>query len=113
MRSAKVLYRAYRSLRGQGVTASIGKLRALITDRLFDLRFGVETSAESDLAGLTIASANREAGYRYDPARVLPLRRALSALRPLFNPDSILVDIGSGKGRVLLVASEFGFRSVR
>ena len=53
------------------------------------------------------------AGYRYDPARVLPLRRALSALRPLFNPDSILVDIGSGKGRVLLVASEFGFRSVR
>lgn len=47
----------------------------------------------------------------YMATKTVHLRMALKALK--IPKGKVLVDIGSGKGRVLLVASEFGFREAR
>lgn len=109
----KPLQRLASSLRGHGFKGTLFKTRVLLVDYLFDLRYGVETCSWSELAPLTIQSENREHGYSYQPTRVLPLRILFRAIQPLLPRDGVLVDIGSGKARVLMVASEFGFKEAR
>jgi SAM-dependent methyltransferase len=101
------------SLKGHGLRGTWFKARVLLVDYLFDLRYGVETCSWSELGSLTIDSANKEHGYSYQPTRVLPLRIVFRSIRSGLPEDAVLVDIGSGKGRVLLVASEFGFKEAR
>jgi len=101
------------SLRGHGLMATLAKIRVLLADYWFDFRYGVDTCSWSELEGLTIASDNRARGNRYQPTRLLLLRRLFKAVEPALPADRVLVDFGSGKGRVLLVASEFGFREAR
>ena len=70
----------------------------------FDKHYKIETraSAEEDLS----------AESPYLPTRPNAVRRLLREL-PLTNyADYIFLDIGSGKGRVLLLASEYPFREV-
>ena len=101
------------SLRSQGLWATANKLRGWALDYLYDLRYGLDTCANSELAELTIGSENKVRGYGYQPTRVLLLRKFFHSIRPLLPPNGVLVDFGSGKGRMLLVASEFGFREAR
>lgn len=65
------------------------------------------------LDSLTIKSQNKEQGCRYQPTRVVPLRRLPQQIMPLVPANSVLVDLGCGKGRVVLIASQFGFKEVR
>ena len=83
----------------------------MIEKRLFDLRYGTDTVAFVKLLPGTISSPNASLGVDYVPTRILPLRKVFATMNPA--PDSVLVDYGCGKGRVLLVAAECGFsRSV-
>jgi len=58
------------------------------------------------------ANLRWDRGY-YQPTRLLPLRKMLRVISTAPRTDGALVDFGCGKGRVLLVASEFGFERVR
>lgn len=105
--------RVVNSLRREGVVATFGKLRAATLDIVFDLWFGVDTRAWRELDGLTIAGENRARGRSYQATRVIALRRLFETLRPIVGKDSVFVDLGCGKGRVLLIAAESGFKAVR
>jgi SAM-dependent methyltransferase len=105
--------RISRSLRQHGLATTLHKAIAVAADCYFDVRYGVDTRTCVPLGGLTIAGANRDRGARYQPTRVLPLRRVLRTLRPQFANGSAFVDLGCGKGRILLIAAEFGFKAVR
>jgi len=78
----------------------------------FDIRHGTDTSgfvSVGDLAGLGDETARAEAAP-YGGSQPSIVRSVLAALPPL---DSFtFVDIGCGKGRPLLVASEFPFRDI-
>lgn len=90
------------------------QLYAALVDRLFDLRYGLDTCAWAELSDLTLTSPiHAKSSKRYQPTRLVPLRRLLRCLSADIPPNSVLVDFGCGKGRVLLAASEFGFREVR
>ena len=52
-------------------------------------------------------------GYPYKATRVLPLRKLFCIIKGMIPVDSIFVDFGCGKGRALLIASEYNFKSVR
>lgn len=108
-----MLKRLTASLRGLGIAATLVKLQTLLVDHWFDFRYGLDTCSWSELKDLTIDSASKASGYRYQPARILPLRKFFKTFQEKFPNNGVLVDFGSGKGRVLLVASEFGFREVR
>jgi SAM-dependent methyltransferase len=108
-----IIQRAIKSLRQQGLSATLVKVLAPLADARFDRKYGTQTTGVSRLDQFTIESRNRDRGARYEPSRVLPLRKMLAALQGMRPADSVLVDFGCGKGRVLLLAAQSGFRDVR
>ena len=111
MRMGTIMARCFRSLRNRGFKATVSLALSVIEERLFDLRYGTDTVAFVKLRPEAITSLNASQGVDYQPTRILPLRKVLTAANP--GPDSFIVDYGCGKGRVLLVAAECGFsRSV-
>jgi len=84
---------------------------AVIEDRAFDWRYGLDTGGITPLEDLAIDSRHVVHGVHYAPTRVRYFRAVLRAL-PIPR-DSVFVDIGAGKGRALLLAAQSGrFRKV-
>lgn len=77
----------------------------------FDLRYGVETSTRVHPTDLKIDSPNWISAGGYWPTSTEITQEALSAL-PIRCEDFVFVDFGSGKGRVLLQASDLPFRKI-
>ena len=92
------------------VLRRLSSIFSKIGDRGFDLRYGTDTLNLIELEDLDIESPTKPNGMRYEPTRARPMRRFLRAMA--FPKDSTFVDFGCGKGRVLLVASDYGFKRV-
>lgn len=105
--------RARASLRRQGLTASVAKLHSIFLDHWHDFRYGLDTCSISELRDLTIRTGRVESGYIYRPVRLLALRKFFKSIAAELPSREVLVDIGSGKGRILLAAAELGFREAR
>jgi hypothetical protein len=91
-----------------------GILRSVVGEarcRVFDWRHGISTCGTAQLTGLTIVGDNATHGVFYHPSHPKFLFEVIGALNIDFEKYTF-VDLGSGKGRVLLVASEFPFREV-
>lgn len=97
-----LFYHCVRQLREQ---------RAAHVASAFDQEFGTDTDGIVHLWRLRIESPYRKRGVRYQATDADFIRRALRAL-PIQTEEFVYVDIGSGKGRTLLVASEYPFRRV-
>lgn len=81
-------------------------------DHRFDRRFGTDTAGSVQPRDLGIADASvREKAILYlpSPPRVTRWMLKHAGIAP---PGYTFVDLGCGKGRVLLVASEFSFQRV-
>ena len=77
----------------------------------FDLKHGVETSIRVHPTDLHINSPNWIGAVPYIPTPSALLSELLPELHIRFE-DFTFVDFGSGKGRVLLMASDFPFRKI-
>jgi hypothetical protein len=81
----------------------------------FDIEYGVDTDGRFDgwtyLSDLDIASPNWIDGNDYAAIEPERFRRVLSSFNIVFE-DFTFIDFGSGKGRALLLASEFPFRRI-
>jgi len=86
---------------------AVGKARC----RIFDLQHGVHTCGDANLAGLTLVGNNADHGVFYHPAHPKFLFEVFSSLKIDYQSYTF-VDLGSGKGRALLVASEFPFSEI-
>lgn len=77
----------------------------------FDKRFGVQTAGvvETDSLGLPVAAASHSVEYR--PSSEVSTAVALAAL-PIDRTGFHFVDVGCGRGRVLLIGDMLGFRRV-
>jgi SAM-dependent methyltransferase len=109
----KFLHRVFSSVRQQGLGGTLAKIAGTLPEKLFDAKYSTDTCTRSNLNTLTIASENRAHGTRYEPTRVLSLQKLLPTIRRMAPADSVLVDLGCGKGRVLLLAARAGFPKVR
>lgn len=79
--------------------------------RIFDWQHGVRTCGTANLSRLTIVGNNTGHGVHYHPSHPKFLFEVFSSLK-IDYPSYTFVDFGSGKGRVLLVASEFPFSEI-
>ncbi len=70
-----------------------------------DRRLGIETSHDADLGALRVPER-----VRYEPSGWLDLRRILRLSDVM--PGDVFVDLGSGKGRVVLQAARYPFKRV-
>lgn len=72
---------------------------------------GVETCGEIPLTSFDFESDHKEPGLEYHSHHPKILRQSLSALN-IDHERYSFIDYGCGKGRALLVASEFPFRRI-
>ena len=83
--------------------------RARFGDLDFDFDHHVDTTASNLATGIRLAGAAAGAGYQpTDP----DLFRAMLAQLKIDFPRFTFIDLGSGKGRALLLASEYPFRCI-
>lgn len=80
-------------------------------DRKFESRFGVDTGGFVLKTDLTIHSANKTFGGHHAPTPVRVFNRMMMVL-PKDLRDFTFIDFGSGKGRVLLLASNYNFQNI-
>jgi SAM-dependent methyltransferase len=96
-------YRAARSLSRNGPRSDFDRMHGLDTDGEFD--------GWAYLSDLDIASPNWIHGNNYcgiEPERFAAVMSSLDVK----HEDFVFIDFGSGKGRALLMASEFPFRRI-
>jgi SAM-dependent methyltransferase len=74
-----------------------------------DRKYGSETGGRVPLDRLEIESPNLDEGVQYEPVSEFYLRRMLAAV-PIAADTYAFIDLGSGKGRPLLIAAEYPFR---
>jgi hypothetical protein len=80
-------------------------------DSRFDKTHGTDTSGVIALKDLEIKSGNIQEGNWYGPMPVKVFRQIMNNLRVDVDKYEF-VDLGSGKGRVLLLASDYAFRKI-
>lgn len=102
----RFLRRLVNTIRRNGLQGLAQTALALTEDRLFDWRYGVATSGLIHLASLAIESPNVIHGVDYQPMRARYFRLMLHEIE--VPKDSVLVDFGAGKGRILLLAARTG-----
>jgi SAM-dependent methyltransferase len=103
--------RAFNSLRRLGFRRSLQTAASMVEDQLFDLRFGTDTNARVLQSGLQTTHPEHQAfAAPYFVTRARALRHIFRASGVPLNRG--LVDVGSGKGKVLIVAARYGFTRV-
>ena len=88
----------------------LGKLAAAFDNLLFDLRHGTSTRAREDLHKSEVESANLEHAVPYVPTQGRVFKALMAAID--LPPGGVFVDVGSGKGKVLILAAEYDFRKI-
>jgi SAM-dependent methyltransferase len=99
-----------RNVRHRGFLTTFQIVLTTVEDTLFDRRFGTETARPMWSDQFDASLTNRAHAVSYQATKARPFR---SLLRRLPFPDgSTFVDVGSGKGKVLLLAAQHPFKRV-
>ena len=107
----KIQLLLFKSLKNRGFKNTILIAFSHCIDKYFDIKHKTDTSTWVALNDLKINDSKKKHAERYQQTYAVPLRRLFLKLK--FRPGKVFVDFGCGKGRVLLVASKFGFKEVR
>lgn len=114
-----LVVKAAQRVRKTGLRATLcqayGSLKELFGRRgamdAFDQQYGTDTGGAVPLWKLKLDSPNAAFGIKYQPSDEQEIRAAIAFLHE--NPrDITFIDLGCGKGRVLLVAATQGFRQM-
>ncbi|OGR00489.1 MAG: hypothetical protein A2511_04420 [Deltaproteobacteria bacterium RIFOXYD12_FULL_50_9] len=97
-----LLANIWANLQEKGITRTLSIIFNRMFDFHFDFKYKTDTRNRISLEDLTVTGENKEHGSFYQPTMALSFNRLLAAI-PL-PPESVLVDFGCGKGRVLLLA---------
>ena len=80
-------------------------------DHRFDRSFGIETGGRLAPAALEVSGVNLPHSSHYEAVYPEPFVDLIGQL-PIDFEQSLFIDLGSGKGRAVLLASEFPFRRI-
>jgi SAM-dependent methyltransferase len=81
-----------------------------LMDYVFDFTYGTDTVNQVELDNLYIQSKNRTRGERYALSPAKAFNKLMNTLS--FPHNSVFVDLGCGKGKMLLMASQYGFKRI-
>ena len=81
------------------------------TESQLDARYGIDTQDMVPIAELDISDEQQEGAVFYEPSPVMEFGYVVSRL-PVAYEDYSFVDLGSGKGRTLILAGWFPFKSI-
>ncbi|HET9745661.1 MAG TPA: class I SAM-dependent methyltransferase [Chitinophagaceae bacterium] len=75
-------------------------------------KYNINTIKPVSLDDLTIAEGDRTKSSAYEALNYYILENLLDNFRRLFPNEKNLVDVGSGKGRIMVVAAHYGFTRI-
>lgn len=94
----------------RGPVRSFQSMLSAAEDKVFDYRYGLETSEVVEVEQLDINEEQKESSVRYKPTRVRYFNKLMQSLS--LPKNCVFVDIGCGKGRIMLLAAKYGFSHV-
>lgn len=98
-------HRAFERRLGVSTRGTVRLDDSMLADRLLG-----SSIAESNDSSTSSVLTNGGDSSPYEPCGWLPVRKSIKDLRP--EPSDVFLDLGSGKGQVLLIASLFRFKRV-
>ena len=106
----QILNRTFKSIREKGLSRTFQSVISVVEDFYFEMKYGVSTSKIVKREDLDISEISKEHSEEYKPTRIRHFRLLIKGLK--LPEDSVFVDMGSGKGRVLLMASMHNFKRI-
>jgi len=89
----------------------LGRSLLMARNKFFDIRHGINTDGNIQLRELNIKSSNVTFGFFYEAIDPKLFNRIMKSFE--IRPEGfVFVDFGSGKGRVLFMASEYPFKEI-
>ncbi len=98
------------SLRRFGLWQTLTIMWSVMVDMSFDYRHGTDTFRRIPREAIQTDSENIVHCVNYGASKAVPFLRLMRLLD--FPKDGVFVDLGSGKGRAVMLASKYGFRKV-
>lgn len=81
-----------------------------IDTRIFDYKYNINTYKDTSLKDLQFDSINKKVAVDYETIPAFSINKILNSID--IHKEDIFVDFGCGKGRVLLVASQYRFKKI-
>ncbi len=106
----QILKRTYNSIREKGLSRTYQSVISVLEDFYFELKYGISTSKIVRREDLDISEKSKQHSEEYKPTRIRHFRLLIKSLN--LPEDSVFVDMGSGKGRVLFMASMNNFKRI-
>ncbi|HEY1869693.1 MAG TPA: class I SAM-dependent methyltransferase [Chitinophagaceae bacterium] len=75
------------------------------------LKYGTNTFIPVELEQLTIKNGDIKKASRYEPVSFYMLEKLLGTFRKISTQTSV-IDLGCGKGRMMMVAPHYGFKNI-
>jgi len=88
----------------------IGKRYNNVEALIYDLRHGVETRGKASMSDMGFEGDLAEHGTGFQSVNARHLRKMLRTMQ--FPKSATFIDVGSGKGKVLFLARDYGFARV-
>ncbi len=98
-------------LRNISKVGPVATFQYVLSDVLFDMKYGIDTVNTIMLDELDIDSANKVHGRYYEGTNAYVFGQVFSHVK-IDPSNSCFIDFGSGKGKAMLLAAEKGFRRV-
>lgn len=99
------------TLKQKGFFRTIRRIHYYFEGYLFDMKYHTDSFSPVVWDASELENTFKKRIENYDSVQVISIRKMFSSLG--IEPGKVLVDLGCGKGRILLLASEFGFKEVR
>ena len=81
-----------------------------IDTRIFDYKYNVKTHKDLNLNDLKFDSINKKEAGDYETLAIFSIKKILNNIE--IDKKDIFVEVGCGKGRVLLIASQYKFNKI-
>ncbi|QDT13410.1 class I SAM-dependent methyltransferase [Planctomycetes bacterium K23_9] len=91
-------------------TTTLQSALSVADDFMFDKRYELDTRIEVAINDLDISEDDKQHADKYKPTRARYFRKIMEKVE--LPGGGVFVDVGCGKGRVLLLAAEHGFDQV-
>ena len=105
-----LLQRIMKDINRKGLIDAVKIYLLKIDTRIFDYKYNVNTHKDSYLKDLKFNSINKKEACDYETIAIFSIKKILNNIE--IDKKDIFVDFGCGKGRVLLIASQYKFNKI-
>ncbi len=106
-----ILFRTIRKLRTEGITRTFNASFSHVYDLYFDWKYNLDTIKWISHEDLIEENSIAKYSGHYQGTNAYLVKLILKRLK--LSKKETFVDIGSGKGRALLIAQKYGFKSIK